>query len=1119
MTPDDASRRQTEAADPGLSTWLSANAGSGKTRVLTDRVARLLLAGVQPQHILCLTYTKAAASEMQNRLFQRLGAWAMKPDDDLRAALAALGSPAAPTDQTLAEARRLFARAIEAPGGLRIQTIHSFCATLLRRFPLEAGVSPQFAEADDRAARLLRAGILEDLADRLAPAAVAEIARAFTGDDFTKMMEEVAARRGHFSPPIGPQEARALFGVPEGETAERILADCLPDGAAALLATLADAMRDSGKRDADLAARIADLPLEAPDLGTLTALEAIFLFASGPRQGLAKIGDLPAKALREGRIAPLMPSVDAFMRGIEAARLRRIALGAAQRTATLHRFASAFLPVYASAKAARGWLDFDDLITRARALLTDRRVAAWVLYRLDGGIDHILVDEAQDTSPEQWRIIELLAAEFTAGAGTRQGGRTLFVVGDKKQSIYSFQGADIAAFDAKHATFRARFQGAELQFQSRALEHSFRSAPAVLELVDTALSQHFSDALGHLVSHIAFRAAMPGRVDLWPLIPPVKAQKDENWEDPVDLIAETHHTAQLARQIAAEIKGMIDTGVQIPEGEGSRAVHAGDFLILVQRRSQLFSEVIRACKRLDLPIAGADRLKLGAELAVKDLAALLQFLATPEDDLALAALLRSPLCGWSEAELYALAQPRKGYLWEALRTHAGHPETTAMLGDLRDAADFLRPFDLIGRALIRHDGRRRLLARLGAEAEDGIDAFLAQALAYERLETPSLTGFLIWLETDDVEVKRQMDSEGQRIRVMTVHGAKGLEAPIVILPDTADRNPQDRDEIYTLPGGEAVWKTAGDDTPPLIAEQRAARRRRAENESIRLLYVALTRARSWLIIAGAGEAKAETSTGAKERIEWCWYRHVAAGMAALGAQAEIGGRLRHASGAWPPALGRPTLHEPPRAVLPLWASRPAAPPIRAAALLQPSALGGAKALPAEVVLMEADEGAARARGTALHLLLEHLPGLPVAEWPARAADLILDGGLRADVLAEAAAVLSAAHLAHLFGPGSLAEVPITADLGGRRLYGVIDRLIIGPGHVTAVDFKSNRIVPDHPHAVPDGLLRQLGAYAHALRQIYPAHEIRTAILWTRTATLMPCDPGTVRQALARATIT
>lgn len=1117
MSQADASRRQTEAADPHTSTWLSANAGSGKTRVLTDRVARLLLAGVQPQHVLCLTYTKAAASEMQNRLFQRLGAWAMMPDADLRQGLAALGTPGTPTAAKLAEARRLFARAIEAPGGLRIQTIHSFCATLLRRFPLEAGVSPQFAEADDRASRLLRAEILEDLADRLAPEAVVAMARSYTGDDFARMVEEIAARRGHFAAPLGPGEARALFGVPEGETAERLLAECLGGGAAALLARLAEAMRTSGKRDADLAARIAAAPIDAPDLGTLAAFEAIFLFGSGARQGQAKIGDLPAKALREGALAPFMPAIEAFMRRIEAARPRRIALQAAERTAALHRFAAAFLPVYAQAKAARGWLDFDDLITRARALLTDRRVAAWVLYRLDGGIDHILVDEAQDTSPEQWRIIELLAAEFTAGAGTRAGGRTLFVVGDKKQSIYSFQGADIAAFDAKHATFRARFQGAELQFQSRALEHSFRSAPAVLELVDSALSQHFPEALGQLVSHIAYQGAMPGRVDLWPLIAPVQGQKDENWEDPVDLIAETHHTAQLARQIAAEIKAMIDAGVQIPEGEGCRAVHAGDFLILVQRRSQLFSEVIRACKRLDLPIAGADRLKLGAELAVKDLAALLGFLATPEDDLALAALLRSPLCGWSEAELYGLAQPRRGCLWEALRAHAGHPETLSMLSDLRDAADFLRPFDLIERALIRHDGRRRLLARIGAEAEDGIDALLAQALAYERLETPSLTGFLIWLETDDVEVKRQMDSAGQRIRVMTVHGAKGLEAPIVILPDTADRNPQDRDEIYTLPGGEALWKTPAEESPPRIAEERAARRRRAQNESIRLLYVALTRARSWLIVAGAGEAKAETSTGPKERIEWCWYRHVAAGMAALGAEAGHGGRLRHQSGAWPAARGAPARAEAPAAPLPGWATRPAPPPARIAPLLQPSALGGAKALPAELALP--DDGAARARGTALHLLLEHLAGLPAADWPARAAALIPDAALRADVLPEAAAVLSAPHLAPLFGPDSLAEVPLVADLGGRRLYGVIDRLIVAADLVTAVDFKSNRIVPDRAEDVPEGLLRQLGAYAHALRQIYPGREIRTLILWTRTATLMPCDPESVSRALARATIT
>jgi ATP-dependent helicase/nuclease subunit A len=1120
MIRTDASERQVQASEPTATTWLSANAGSGKTRVLTDRVARLLLAGVQPQHILCLTYTKAAATEMQNRLFKRLGEWAMKPDADLHAALAELGDDSRHKPHALANARRLFARAIETPGGLRIQTIHSFCATLLRRFPLEAGVSPQFTELDDRAARLMRAEIVEELADTIAPDVIATVARAYSGEDFTQLMEQVVSRRAGFADPLSMVQARALFGVGE-DTSDTILSDVFLGGEAAWMPDLVTALSAGGTNDGKAAVKLAAIALDQPSLGTLAALEDVLLSGAGAKQPFAaKVGSFPTKAT-QAAIPHLLPRLDALMQRIEAARPRRIALQAAEKTAALHSFAAVFLKEYTRRKADRGWLDFDDLITRAKALLTDPAVAAWVLFRLDGGIDHILVDEAQDTSPDQWRVIDLLSAEFTAGEGTRKGGRTLFVVGDKKQSIYSFQGADIAAFDQKHQEFATKFTDAGQQFQSLQLEYSFRSSRAVLDVVDRTFGTDFPQAMGHDIHHIAYKSDLPGRVDLWPLIEPVKPTKDEDWESPVDLVSDTHHAAQLARQIATEIKAMIAAGVQIPTDKGPRPAHAGDFLILVQRRSILFSEVIRACKQQNLPIAGADRLKLGAELAVKDLAALLSFLATPEDDLSLAALLRSPLCGWSEAELFTLAHGRKGYLWETLRDRAAdHPDTMAMLDDLRGQADFLRPFDLIERALTRHNGRRRLLARLGAEAEDGIDEFLSQALAYERLEVPSLTGFLIWLETDEVEVKRQMDSEGHRIRVMTVHGAKGLEAPIVILPDTADRTPRDSDEIYVLPDGTPVWKTPADESPEVIATERVDRKRRADNESLRLLYVALTRARCWLIVAGAGEAKTTRKDGkdevARPKGEWSWYRLVEAGLASAGTTPLQAGRVRHSFGDWPQPVGAQAETVAPVTALPDWAALPAPEAPRAIKLLSPSDLGGAKALPAESLGLTEEQ--AKARGTLLHLLLEHLPTVDPADWPALAADLVPDPTQMPDLLAEATAVLTAPHLAPLFGPDSLAEVDITADLPQGRMLGSIDRLIVTPDRVTAIDYKSNRVVPTAPDQVPEGLLRQLGAYAFGLHQIYPDHRIETAILWTRTATLMPLDRDIVSAALSRATI-
>ena len=1103
MTRTAASERQVEAADPAASTWLSANAGSGKTRVLTDRVARLLLNGAEPQRILCLTYTKAAASEMQNRLFRRLGGWAMLDEVDLRKALGELGVDGPVGADTLLQARRLFARAIETPGGLRIQTIHSFCASLLRRFPLEAGVSPQFTEMDDRAAKLMRAEIVEEMADHLAPDAFADLAGLFTGEALDRLTDEIARSRSLLADPLDRAGALRLFGLPPGFSVQALLAEVFLGSEGDLLRQLIPSLAAGKPTDIAAATR---LRLIEPGLAGLGVMEDLFLFGETAKAPFAaKIDTFPTKDLRNS-LGPLLAPLQSLMLRVEAARPRRLALMAAERTLALHRFAALFLPEYDKRKAMRGWLDFDDLIGKARALLTDPSVAQWVLFRLDGGIDHILVDEAQDTSPEQWRVIELLAQEFTAGRGTRDTARTIFVVGDKKQSIYSFQGADLEAFDAMKLQFGTRLAEVKTHLADLTLEYSFRSSPAILTVVDLTFDARRGCDLGGGVKHIAFKSDMPGRVDLWPALPAGKDPEPKNWFDPTDLMSDEHPVSLLAGRIASEISGMIARGDRIPVDGGFRTVRAGDVLILVQRRSALFAEIIRACKAAGLPIAGADRLKLGAELAVRDLAALLSFLATPEDDLSLAAALRSPLFGWTEAQLYDLAQGRSGYLWSALRDRdAEHPQTLSILHDLRDQADFLRPFDLIERALTRHDGRRRLLARLGDEAEDGIDELLTQALAFERSEVPSLTGFLGWLQSDDVDVKRQMDSAGDRIRVMTVHGAKGLEAPIVFLPETQDRKAKPGPELLPLPGGAVTWRTATEESPALLAQAMAARREKAAAESLRLLYVAMTRAQSWLIVAGAGDTKDRA----------CWHNIVRAGMEAAGAMTLPHGTLRYSHGIWPEPVLVPPVPAAGQGAIPDWALRPAPAADRPLPPLSPSDLGGAKVMPGEAD--PALEALAKQRGTDLHLLLEHLPDFPEADWPAVAGALVAgDPGYLAQVLSEATAVLADPALSALFAPDALAEVTITGKLGSQRALGTIDRLLVGPDRVLAVDYKSNRLVPQSPEAVPEGILRQMGAYAALLTQIYPDRKVEVAILWTATARLMPLPRALVMAALQQA---
>lgn len=1107
---DDASEAQFRAARPDASTWLAANAGSGKTKVLTDRVARLLLKGVQPQHILCLTYTKAAASEMQNRLFQRLGEWAMLRDAELTAALSELGEVnTAPED--LAQARTLFARAIETPGGLKIQTIHSFCSSLLRRFPLEAGVSPQFSEMEDRAAALLRAEIVEDMAKGHQAHLVEPLARHVGGSDFEDLTAAICQRRAEFETPLDWPTLLARFDLPVGFDREALEALVFLGGEAELLSRTRSMLETGGTTDQRAAAKLAGIT--TPTLGDLAVLEGLFLTgASAADPFSAKIGKFPTKKLREANHA-LMDQLEPLMLRVEDARAKRLALVAAQKSQDLHQFSQAFLPEYERRKQQRGWLDFDDLILNARHLLNDPAVAAWVLYRLDGGIDHILVDEAQDTSPVQWDVIEKLAQEFTAGEGARSDvERTIFVVGDKKQSIYSFQGADPDAFDRMQVEFANRLSESGSSLQNAALEFSFRSSAAILKLVDLVFQDQPRAGFHSEALHRAFKSDLPGRVDLWPVVEKSDDEDDSDWTDPVDRPGKRHHTVILAERIARQIKEMIDSGVTIPEDGPKRGtfqrrpVHAGDFLILVQRRSELFSEIIRACKNADLPIAGADRLKVGAELAVKDIAALLSFLATPEDSLALAEVLKSPLFGWSEQMLFDLAHRRSSkHLWPALRDRrAEFPDTMEMLEDLRDQTDFLRPFDLIERILTRHQGRQKLLGRLGPEAEDGINALLSQALAYERSDIPSLTGFLVWMQTDDLEIKRQMGASGDMIRVMSVHGSKGLEAPIVILPDTAKRNAPSDAEIMVA-DGTPLWKLPKDQMPELLAEARATAQEKQQNERLRLLYVALTRAEKWLIVATAGQLSKEGDS---------WYQRVEAALREAGAvtcDLPGGEGLRLAHGDWDDLdLVSREIQEKTLPGLPEVFTRPAPAYVAPAPALKPSDLGGAKALPGDQGL---DEDAAKARGSRLHLLLEHLPARPQQDWPEMADRLLPAAADRAELLAEVQTVLANPALAHIFAADTLAEVPVTAQLGNHRIYGIIDRLILTQDRVLAVDFKSNAEVPQGAQSCPKGLLRQMGAYGHALAQIYPDREIDCALLWTRRASLMMLPHELVTDAL------
>jgi ATP-dependent helicase/nuclease subunit A len=659
--------------------------------------------------------------------------------------------------------------------------------------------------------------------------------------------------------------------------------------------------------------------------------------------------------------------------------------------------------------------------------------------------------------------------------------------------------------------FGSELANVQKQLQDRELLYSFRSSSAVLQLVDQTFKGEMTEGLGDHIEHLAFKDDMPGRVDIWPVVEPSEKPEEREWDDPVDLKGRTNHKVVLAAQIASEIKRMIATGTLPVKEKGAtdwsrRKITPGDFLILVQRRSDLFSEIISACKSAGLEIAGADRLKLGGELAVKDVSALLQFISLQDDDLSLAAALKSPLFGWTEKQLYDLAQPRpkRQSLWEALRKSndatGTHEATIEILNDLRNNADFLRPYDLINRLLIRHKGRQNLIARLGHEAEDGIDALLSQALGYESSAVPSLTGFLTWLQTEDVTVKRQMDSASDRIRVMTVHGAKGLEAPIVILPDTTKRKREVRGDLLTSDGN-VFWKPKADVMPQMLRDVQDEMLDAQDRERRRLLYVALTRAENWLIVAAAGDVGKEPNDS--------WHGTISEAMDHLDAVdhlTELGVGKRFSRWDW--NAGPLTIPKDPVTDTPVKANFSADLPALTAqqTTLSPSDLGGSKIMPGETYTDASD--LALAWGRIIHILLELLPAIDPKQRHATATGLIKnhqDVGLIPDTEAlidEALQTLDNSTLSWVFEAG-LMEVPVSASLpslGGARIFGIIDRLIETETEIVAVDYKSNRIVPSSPNQTPDGLTRQMAAYRDALRQIYPNHRIRTLLLWTKTGT-------------------
>ncbi len=1149
IVDDETRRRQTTASDPRNTVWVSANAGSGKTHVLSERVIRLLLEGVEPSKILCLTYTKTAAAEMINRVFERLSAWVALDDAALALAIHDI-EKRQPDAKRLRNARNLFARALETPGGLQIQTIHAFCTTILKRFPLEANIIGHFELLDDDTDLMIRKEAKRRVAVEAYHGGDEALSQAFeraldaAGESGLDGLLDAAlsgSERGALqafldmrgSGKIAPDFLDRFVGLESDESEAKILQDAWP------LASMPNAeMQDVVKN------------VDAKTNATITEFaEGLFaaLNERDPARRFEILTPLFLTKKNEAKSArnyqKTIPNFSAIAQEILDIKDRLARRAMVDLSNAAHTLLSRLTAIHTAMKREGGFLDYEDLIEATQRLLQRDHAAAWVQYKLDQGINHVLVDEAQDTSPRQWSIVNTLTSDFFVGETAAKSERTLFVVGDEKQSIYSFQGARPEVF-AETGRDKARL----LKQIGRPFEHvtfslSFRSTPEVLQAVDHVFGGTFAAAglssSGEPIVHTSIRQKQHGHVEVWETITAERAEEELDWTKSVD------HAKAPTVMLAVDVARTIDKLVGTHKNSGTgKIVRAGDILVLVRKRDKFMHALSKELKDRGVPVAGADRLVLTSHIAILDLMAAARITLQPDDDLSLAALLRSPIFGMGDAELTALASERNGAisLLNRLKERAQSDDRLkSIAADLqrwRDEADFVPVYEFFARILGRDGARAKLIARLGEEASDIIDEFLSYALVSERSGLLGLQSFVETLSRAAPEIKREAGAERNEVRIMTVHGAKGLESPYVFLVDPGSNPVSARHQAKLIPvpiviGNQTqngfVWVPKQQFFNSAVEKQRAEMTALQLAEYKRLLYVGMTRAEDVLIVC--------SYRGLRPLGEPTW-----SDMVRNGLQGKDGSTERPH-----PVTGKPVLYfklgssepqseaseeaAPSVTAMPTWLSAKLPPLKLPPRPLTPSGLGVAIDPQSEsgklspVLNTDPNEpNAALERGSAVHRLLEVLPAMAASEREAAARRYLKRKIPEEDhdrLIAKVLGILEDTEFAEVFSAHSRAEVSIggTLELDGemRSISGKIDRLAVSDTHVLIVDYKTNRPAPKKLADVPDSHIAQLALYRALLMPLYPDKAIEAALIYTEGPTVIRIDQRHLNTALEAVT--
>ncbi len=1135
-----ASQDQSRASNPDVSAFVSANAGSGKTHVLVNRVIRLMLNGTAPEKILCLTYTKAAAAEMSNRLYKRLAEWIPLNDDELIEKIHENTGHVKFEKKQLAQPRRLFAKALETPGGLKIQTIHAFCEQLLHRFPIEAGVTADFQVMDDRQGGELMARVKNSFFNDILAANnkqntnLAEIVKYAAGQaGFDDLLQSLLNKRDEMRVIYEDLDATKLrlasaLNVPVDITIADVYANAKqiiePSAYTHARDILAARTTKTDKSQATLIDQI--LGLEAgPQVFSL--LQTLFLTAKKQPKSDKSLCTPNCGKENPDVLALLQDGMASFISLYEKANCTTV-LNASM---ALFEAGRAITQLYDAEKSRHGLNDYSDLISKVLTMFSSMESAAWVLYKLDGGLDHILVDEAQDTSPAQWEIIQFLADDFFTGAAVRPNLlRTIFAVGDRKQSIYSFQGAVPKSFDEKGTYFRNLIEQNGETFEPVNFDVSFRSSDVILKTVDDVFGQETAARGVDETVHEGVRDDAQGIIEVWPIIEKQPSEKLSIWAGQIDDETDQSTRLILSRKIAQKIRQWLDQKLVLTSKK--RPIQPGDILILLRNRTQLMDGLVRALKLEDIPVAGVDRLELTSHIAIEDLTALARFCLLPQDDLNFAGLLKSSLLSrddgspLDDSDLLILTENLSDRcLWSQIQqfADAGKPysNAVALLTKWRAHSQNLLPFEFFSSVLNTDNTSKKIFTRLGDEAGEPIDAFLLMAQEYEKTNVTTLQGFLSWLERGDSEIKREMEQQAGEVRIMTIHGAKGLEADIVIMPDTYDvPNTARMPSLVTVTENTQMWRLRSDFSTNLTEQLKQKYLLEAQEEHNRLLYVAMTRACERLYIGAA-------QTG-KKLPENSWYNLISNVVCNDDNQYsdDVFGHVWRL-GETPKNLiensSDSSLVEVSKPPLPNWINQKPKWQKPTNKWLAPSSLSNLADEGFEFHLAPLTDTQENRflRGNLIHKLLEYLPNVlnekrQMAQAYLNKYGKTLSKKDRDDTLNEVMALIEDPHFQDIFSCDGLSEVPIVAKITlpindsqktenleeSYVLNGQIDRLLIDDKRVLILDYKTNRPPPKNVSQINPQYIRQLAMYEMAMRQIYPNHTIKTGLLWTHTATLM-----------------